>query len=96
MALQARSIPEYGDKYLLREDGELYRRDARTDEWVAVSPSGEPPRVRLYANGTERRVYVHSLLEDVFWDRPKIAENYTPSPSPRGVDPSPSEACEEE
>ena len=63
--MRVKKIPGYGDKYLLREDGRLYRQ--RYEEWHVVRPSGDPPRVRLYkSTDKEKRICVHTLLQQVF------------------------------
>jgi hypothetical protein len=64
--MRVKRIPGYDDKYLIREDGRLYRHDFRTGDWKVVSASGDPPRVRLYAGEEERRIYVHVLLQELF------------------------------
>lgn len=68
--LQARRIPGYEDKYLLREDGLLLRYDKKRSRYTKVKSSGDPPRVRLYKGGEVVRKYVHILLEEVFDDGP--------------------------
>lgn len=73
---QIRKIPGYGDKYLLTEDGVLYRYDEDLKKNVIVRGNGCPRRVRLYQNGTERRVLIAKLLEQVYWDHPEFAYNF--------------------
>jgi hypothetical protein len=61
-----RLIPGYGGKYLMREDGTLWRQKA-SGEFVSVSVYAG--RVRLYYLGTESRPQISTLYRLVFPER---------------------------
>lgn len=63
--MTAKYVPGYDKKYLVdREERKIYRDD--DGEYVEVSQSGEPPRVRLHQNGNVYRPYVRTVIEDTF------------------------------
>lgn len=70
----ARYIKGYGHKYVMREDATLWRLDEDTNGYVEVAQNlggSTAPRVRLYAHGTERRVFVHVLYKECFGEYPR-------------------------
>lgn len=62
--MTAKHLPGYNRKYLVREDGTIWR--STDDGWVEVAQSGDPPRVRLYTNGTVERPLVKTVLDRTF------------------------------
>lgn len=61
---ELRPIEGYGDKYLVGEDGVIFRNDE--DTLTRVAQFGDPPRVTLYRNGKRYQPYVKTLVRRLF------------------------------
>lgn len=84
--LEVRTLKGWGDKYLLAENGSIYRKDPGGG-LARCSQFSFPPRVRLYRRGKETRPYVHKLFAKVWPDRPWLAENIKNGTPPGGGSP---------
>lgn len=71
--VEIRELPGYDGKYWLDNRGRVWRRDD-AGELYKCAQNGAPPRVRLYRNGKESRLYVYKLFETVWPDRPDLAQ----------------------
>lgn len=83
-----RTIPGYGTKYRIFDDGRVMRRsDSENFDWeeVASGPEGPDARVRLYKPGggdNPTRRYVREILREVYDDQ--TAMDYIEANRPPG------------
>lgn len=83
----ARLVPGYGGKYILRSDGTLWRRSP-TGKYLKVSVCDG--RVRLYHLGTESRRSLDAMMREVFpegygWTEAEILDHDREVPPGGGV-----------
>ena len=72
--MDLKPIPEFGGKYWVAQNGEVYRAEDNGERLVPVAVSGAPRRVRTYFNGQESRRAVKYILAEV-WG-PAAAQAY--------------------